>query len=75
MSVKFIQEYPDYKHADVESEIEDFMINNYQNNANYTIKDLKSFYRKSISHLNKIKPNEDKNYDKKIAIMLRQIYK
>ena len=43
MSFKFLQEYPDYKHADVKSEIEDFMIQHYQNNANYTTKDLKSF--------------------------------
>jgi hypothetical protein len=43
MSLKFLQEYPDYKHADVKSEIEDFMIQHYQDNANYTTKDLKSF--------------------------------
>lgn len=43
VSFKFLQEYPDYKHADVKSEIEDFMIQHYQNNANYTTKDLKSF--------------------------------
>lgn len=43
MSFKFLQEYPDYKHADIKSEIEDFMIQHYQNNANYTTKDLKSF--------------------------------
>ena len=43
MSFKFLQEYPDYKHADVKSEIEDFIIQHYQNNANYTTKDLKSF--------------------------------
>lgn len=43
MLLKFIQEYPDYKQSEVRSAIEDFMLEKYQDNANFTTKDLKSF--------------------------------
>lgn len=39
----FLEKYPSYKHANIEDEIKDFLIKNYQNNANFTIEDVHRF--------------------------------
>ena len=39
----FLKEYPDYKHADYEKIIQEFLLSNYQNNANFKLKDIEDF--------------------------------
>ena len=39
----FLKEYPDYKHADYEKIIQEFLLSEYQNNANFRPKDIEDF--------------------------------
>lgn len=40
---KFLKEYPDYKHSDYEKIIQEFLLSEYQNNANFKPKDIENF--------------------------------
>ena len=39
----FLKDYPDYKHADYEKLIQEFLLSEYQNNANFKTKDIENF--------------------------------
>ena len=39
----FLKEFPNYKHADPETFITKFLMSEYQNNANFTPKDIENF--------------------------------
>ena len=39
----FLKEYPDYKHANYKKFIQQFLLSEYQNNANFKLKDIKDF--------------------------------
>ena len=39
----FLKEYPDYKHANCEKFIQEFLLSEYQNNANFKTKDIENF--------------------------------
>ena len=42
----FLKEYPNYKHADYEKSIKEFLLSEYQNNANFKLKDIEDFILK-----------------------------
>ena len=44
--VNFLKEYPNYKHADYEKSIQEFLLSEYQNNANFKLKDIEDFILK-----------------------------
>ena len=39
----FLKDYPDYKHADYEKLIQEFLLSEYQNNANFKTSDIENF--------------------------------
>lgn len=39
----FLKEYPDYKHSDYKNLIQEFLLSEYQNNANFKLKDIENF--------------------------------
>ena len=39
----FIKEYPDYKHSDYKTFIQEFLLSEYPNNANFKLKDIEDF--------------------------------
>ena len=39
----FLKDYPDYKHADYEKLIQEFLLSDYQNNANFKTSDIENF--------------------------------
>ena len=40
---KFLKEYPDYKHSNYKKIIQEFLLSEYQNNANFKLKDIENF--------------------------------
>jgi len=39
----FLKEYPDYKHSDYKKFIQEFLLSEYPNNANFKLKDIEDF--------------------------------